>query len=256
MADFHDRVVVVTGGGSGIGEAAARLLASAGGQVAVVDNKGEAATAVAEAIVAEGGRAIAVVGDVRDETQVDDCCSRVLREWDGLDVLVNCAGISQNFRPTVKQELASWQRVIDVNLKGTYLFCRRAGQAMVERGRGGAIVNIASVVGCAGFPMRTAYGPSKAGVINLTAALAVEWAPHGIRVNAVAPGYILTPMVKAGLAAGNVNEAALRGRTPLGRLGTPEEVAALIAFLAGDDAAYITGVTVPIDGGWLAKGSV
>lgn len=136
-------------------------------------------------------------------------------------------------------------------MRGTYLCCRRVGQWMVEQEKS-AIVNMASIVGFGGFPARTSYGPAKAAIINLTQVLAVEWAKHNIRVNAVAPGYIATPLMEKAMQTGTLDRETIQRRIPLRRFGEPDDVAKAALFLVSDDAGYITGVTLPVDGGWLA----
>ena len=246
------KVALVTGAGSGLGRAIAVALAREGAEVAVKDIDVSSASEVAAAITGDcGRRAFAVVGDVSKEDEVDAMVGRALDRLDKIDILVNCAGVTQEFVPTIEQSVEKWDDVVGVHLRGTYLCSRRVGQWMTRQNKG-AIVNITSIVGFGGFPARTSYGPAKAAVINLTQVLAVEWARHNIRVNAVAPGYINAPMLDRFVTADEVDREALRKRTPLGRFGEPDEVARAVLFLVSDDASYVTGVTLPVDGGWLA----
>jgi NAD(P)-dependent dehydrogenase (short-subunit alcohol dehydrogenase family) len=242
-------VALVTGGASGIGKACAAQLRARGFRVAVADLAVTGGGIDAQAADAQ------LALDVTDEAAVADAVSRVTSAWGRLDAWVNAAGVVEAVRRTVDQPLADWQRVLDVNLKGTYLCCREAGRAMLALGRGGSIVNIGSVAAMVGIPGSTAYGPAKAAVATLTRNLAVEWARAGIRVNCVAPGYIETPM-SAELFGDDpaVRDASLR-RVPMRRLGQPDDIANAVVFLCSEQARYVTGVTLPVDGGWSALGA-
>jgi NAD(P)-dependent dehydrogenase (short-subunit alcohol dehydrogenase family) len=223
-----------------------------GADVAANDIDVSSASETAAAIMTDcGRRALAVAADVSKEDEVDAMVRRTLDRLETIDILVNCAGVAQEFVPTTEQSVEKWDHVLGVHLRGSYLCSRRAGQWMTRQKKG-AVVNIASIVGFGGFPARTSYGPAKAAIINLTQVLAVEWARHNIRVNAVAPGYINAPMLDRFVAADGADREALLKRTPLGRFGEPDEVARAVLFLVSDDASYITGVTLPVDGGWLA----
>lgn len=243
--------VIVTGAAEGIGWATARRFATAGARVALVDLHGDAARARAAEL---GGGHLGLACDVASEDHVADAVRSVLQAFGRLDVLVNNAGIGDQAPPTVRQEVAAFDRVLDVHLRGTFLMCRAAGAAMLEQGAG-AIVNIASIAGFAGIPGRNAYGAAKAGIAAMTRSLACEWARSGVRVNAVAPGYVHTALVDALVRNGALDAGAIEARTPMRRLARPEEIAAAIAFLASPEAGYITGATLPVDGGWLALGA-
>lgn len=250
---FAGKAILVTGAGRGIGQAIALGFAREGASVAVNAAHIETAEQTAELARGFGGKAIAIAADVADETQVDAMVERTVRELGGLDVLVNNAGVSQPIVPTLEQDSADWDRVMTTNLRSAYLCSKAAGRHMVAQ-HGGNIVNIASITGLTGQPMRTAYAPSKAAMLNLTKALAVEWGPHNINVNAVAPGYVMTDLVRTLISQGKINEEAMLKRTPLGRLSTPEDVAEAAMFLASDAARNITGIHIPVDAGWSVNG--
>ncbi len=243
-------VAVVTGGGSGIGRAASLLLAQAGARVVVADRDEAAA---GETAVDIGGAALAVACDVGDEAAVERLFAITLERHGRIDILVNNAGIAIR-RPSTELALADWERVVQVNMTGIFLCARSAARHMIAAGQGGAIVNTASIMGLSGgglYP-NISYQATKGAVVNMTRALAVEWAGHTIRVNAVAPTYVRTQLIAPILAQPDL-VAKIVGMTPLGRLAEPEEVAAAILFLAGPAAAMITGHTLPVDGGFLAQ---
>jgi NAD(P)-dependent dehydrogenase (short-subunit alcohol dehydrogenase family) len=243
--------VVVTGAAEGIGWASARRFAAAGARVALLDLQGDAVRARAAEL---GQGHLGLACDVASEEGVAAALHGVLQAFGRLDVLVNNAGIGDQAPPTLRQEVTAFDRVLDVHLRGTFLMCRAAGAMMLEQGAG-AIVNIASIAGLAGIPGRNAYGAAKAGIAAMTRSLACEWARGGVRVNAVAPGYVRTALVDALVRKGALDAQAIEARTPLRRLAQPEEIAAAIAFLASAEAGFITGVTLPVDGGWLALGA-
>jgi len=250
---FAGKAVLVTGGGRGIGQSIALGFAREGASVAV--NAAHLATAedTATQIRQAGGKALAIEANVADESQVKAMIDRVVRELGGLDILVNNAGVSQPIMPTLEQDTADWDRVMATNLRSAYLCSKAAGKHMVAQ-HSGKIVNIASITGLTGQPMRTAYAPSKAAMLNLTKALAVEWGPYNINVNAVAPGYVMTDLVRNFISQGKVNEEAMLKRTPLGRLSAPEDIAEAVMFLASDAARNITGIHIPVDAGWSVNG--
>ena len=255
--DLHldDKVAMVTGGGRGIGEAICMAFANEGAQVVVTDIDSDTAITVSENIKALGRKALAVKTDVSNRDEVVRLMESVLKEFGRIDILVNNAGISpkkEGGGPTLTWEIPpeEWDMVMGVNLKGTLFCSQQALKHMLSQKRG-AIVNISSIAGKAPhepMPSGAHYNTSKAGVINLTQKLARELAPHGIRVNAIAPGRIETLFVK--LSSQESNQAMLE-RTPMGRFGKPGEVANLVLFLASEVSSYITGETVNINGGWF-----
>ncbi len=250
---FKDKTVLVTGGGRGIGRAIAVGFAREGASVAI--NAAHLSSAEEAARIARefGGHVIAIEADVSDEAQVNAMVDRVVAEFGSLDIQVNNAGVSQPLVPLVEQDTADFDRTIAINLRGTYLCCKAAARGMIER-RSGNIVNIASITAHTGPPMRTAYAPSKAAVVNLTMTLAVELAKYNINVNSISPGYVLTDLVKNFVSQGKVNEEAVLRRTPLGRMSTTDDIANATLFLASDDARNITGTDLLVDGGWTANG--
>ncbi|MBL8906413.1 MAG: glucose 1-dehydrogenase [Rhizobiales bacterium] len=246
-------VALVTGGGSGIGKETCIAMAQAGATVRVIDRDGAAADAVAAEIAGQGGRACADAADVSDEAAVENLFANVASEAGGIDILVNNAGMAIR-KPSVELPRDDWEKVMAVNMTGVFLCSRIAARHMIARGKGGAIVNTASIMGLSGgglYP-NISYQTSKGAVVNMTRALAVEWAPHGIRVNAVAPTYVTTPFIAPLLAQPEL-VARIKAMTPLGRLAEPHEVALAILFLASPAAAMITGHTLAVDGGFLAQ---
>jgi NAD(P)-dependent dehydrogenase (short-subunit alcohol dehydrogenase family) len=244
--DLSGRRILVTGGSGGIGSAVARAFGRAGARVAV-NYVGDAHAA--EALVGEIGpdRALAVGADVGDEAEVDAMFERIESRWGGLDVLVNNAGIESHATPAWELSPQDWRRVLEVNLTGPFLCARLALRGMVER-RSGVIINMTSVHEVIAWSGHSAYTASKAGLAMLTRTLAQEASPHGVRVLNLAPGAIRTP-INADVWQSDEGLKDLRTKIPLGRIGEPEEVAAMAVILASDAAAYVTGTTVFVDGG-------
>ncbi|MBV1688896.1 glucose 1-dehydrogenase [Novosphingobium sp. G106] len=250
--DFSGRTVLVTGGGSGLGLATARRFAEGGATVVINDLREEAARQAAADL---GPHHLGVGGDVSKEEEVNAFVAEAVAFKGRLDVLVNNAGVPDSFTATVDQELSHWRRLIDIHLTGTYLVSKTVAPHMIAAGRGGAVVNLNSIAGVLGLPVRTAYSAAKAGIGMLTRVLGCEWGVHAIRVNAVAPGYMLTPLLQGLLDQGKVDGGRIRRRTPMGKFGTADHIADAITFLASDQAAFITGVTLPVDGGYMAFGA-
>jgi NAD(P)-dependent dehydrogenase (short-subunit alcohol dehydrogenase family) len=245
------RVAAVTGGGSGIGLASAQALARAGARVAILDRNPVAAEILAT--LGDGTDHFAVVADVADEASLEAAFQAVTERAKALDILVNSAGTAIR-RPAVELTVADWDTVVNVNMTGTFLASRIAARHMIATGTKGSIVNVSSIMGFSGgglYP-NISYQTTKGAIVNMTRALAVEWAPNGIRVNAVAPTYVRTPFI-AGLVADPDLVARIEAMTPLRRLADPEEVASAILFLAGPGASMVTGHTLPVDGGFLAQ---
>ena len=251
MERYKGKVAIVTGGARGIGAAIAHRLGSEGARVAIFDIDAEAGKRRLTELRERGVDAILVQGDVSREGDVKRCVSQVVETFGKINVLVNNAGIGFSGKPIFEQSLEEWNRVISVNLTGPYLFAKHAAEVMVKSG-GGVIVNIASTRALQSEPNTEPYSASKGGLLALTHSLAVSLAPYRIRVIAVSPGWIDTagwqvPPHKSQLTTLDHEQH------PAGRVGTPEDVAALVAFLASDEAGFITGTNVIIDGGMTVK---
>jgi NAD(P)-dependent dehydrogenase (short-subunit alcohol dehydrogenase family) len=250
------KVAVITGAGSGIGRAAADLFAREGAEVALVDLNAEAAKDATEQITAAGGRALAVGADVADAAQVDLAFRQISGEFGRIDVLYNNAGVN-SAGSVVDATDEDWDRCFAVNAKGTFLCSRAAGRLMVAAG-GGSIVNQGSVAAVVGIANFASYCASKGAVVALTRSMSVDLAPRNVRVNVICPGTVYTPLMEPMLRArGNGDLAAGLAMTtakyPIGRLGTPEEIAAVALFLASDDSSFLTGSVITADGGMTSQ---
>lgn len=249
MLNLSGKVAFVTGGASGIGEACSLMLAKQGAAVAVVDLKLDAAQKVVDAIKAAGGKAVALTADVSDEAQVAKAVTETVSQLGGLHIAVNNAGIGGDIALTADQTVEGWKKVISINLDGVFYCMRNQIPAMLKSG-GGSIVNIASILGQVAFANSAGYVAAKHGVVGLSKTTAVEYATQGIRVNSVGPGFIRTPLLGALPAEALEPIAQLHA---MKRLGESDEVAALVTFLASDEASFITGNYYAVDGGYLAS---
>jgi len=252
MADLKNKVAIITGARRGMGRTHALTLAKAGAKVVVSDISQEDCEKVVEEIKKDGGQAIAIKCDVSQKSEVEKMIKETIKKWGRVDILVNNAGICQ-FKPFLELSEEEWDRTINVNLKGYFLCAQAAAQEMAKQ-KSGAIVNIASVAmgqQGIGFANIAHYCASKGGVVGMTEALAVELAPYNIRVNAIAPGMIETPMIDP-IKSDPKSLEGLLSRVPMRRVGKPQEISNMVLFLSSEASSYMTGSTVVIDGGWLA----
>ncbi|MFC2005413.1 SDR family NAD(P)-dependent oxidoreductase [Chloroflexota bacterium] len=248
MFTLTGKVAVITGSGQGIGKAIALCFAEAGAHIVVVDRMEETAAQTADEIKAKGVRSITIIGDLRRGDVVTNMIEQTLKEFSTIDTLVNNVG-GQFSKPFLEYSERGWDTIIEENLKSAFLCTQAVGRVMIEQKKKGSITSIASRDGIDPSPLMAPYGASKAAIINLTKTLSVEWGPHNIRVNAIAPSLIVTAGVREVFRERpEMFERRLK-RVPLGRLGEPEDVAKVALFLASDAADYITGVTIPVDGG-------
>ena len=240
------RTALVTGAGKGLGRAVALGLAQAGANVALLARTAKDLEAVAAEIVTLGREAMALPADATRSAEVDGAVAKAVERFGAIDVLVHAAGGSLR-KPALEISDDEWESVIASNLDSTFYVCRAVGRVMVARGQG-SIINIASAAGLRGRPSNSPYSAAKAGVINLTRALAREWAPSGVRVNAIAPGRFLTPLTEDEMGDPERYQAFVR-QVPLGRIGRPEELVELTVWLASDASGFATGSVMVIDGG-------
>jgi len=252
MFDLKGKVAIITGARRGMGKSHALLFAKSGAKVVVADISLEDCQLVVDEIKKAGGEAIAVKCDVSKKAEVDEMIAATLKKWGKLDILVNNAGICQ-FKPFLELTEEEWDKALDINLKGYFLCAQAAAKEMIRQ-KSGIIINIASVAmgqQGVGFPTLAHYSASKGGIAAMSETLALELAPYNIRVNAIAPGAIDTPMVDPLRADSKTMEGTI-ARIPLRRMGKAEEVSNVVLFLASDESSYMTGSTVVVDGGWLS----
>lgn len=249
MNRMQGKVVVVTGAAKGMGRSHALLMASEGARLVVADVDEVGVAAVVRDISDAGGTAMAVTLNVTDENQWVQVVERVVQAWGGIDVLVNNAGIII-YKEVIDTPLDEWRRVMDINATGAFLGCRAVGAAMKRQGHG-AIVNVSSVLSQVGAPGVAAYQASKGAVTSLTKSAAVEFASFGVRVNAVHPGLVETPMIADFLGQPEAIDALL-GPTLIRRLARPEEISQAVLLLASDESSYMTGTSLMVDGGFSA----
>ena len=258
MFRLDGKRALITGAGSGIGEAIARLFAAQGAQILVADVQMDAAEQVAASIVKQGGSASALALDVADETQVCAAFDRVANQHGRIDIVVNNAGIS-HVGNILETSLEDWDRVLRVNAGGVFLCAREAVRHMLQQEpKGGVIINLSSVAAMIGLERRLPYSASKGAVLSLTRSIAIDFVGEGIRCNAICPGTVHTPFVEGYLRRSfpgqeDAVRQQLHARQPIGRMGLPEEIAAAALYLASDEAAFVTGTALIIDGGWTAK---
>ena len=253
MAGFEGKVAFITGAGSGIGREAAFGFAKGGAKVAVSDVDDAAGAETVSLIEAAGGTAMFVHANVADAAEVEAAIAATVEAFGGLNIVVNNAGIGGEANLTGEYSLEGWHKVIDINLNGVFYGMRYGIPAILASG-GGAIVNVSSILGLVGWGTAPAYVAAKHGVSGLTKAGAVEYAQQGIRVNSVHPGFIATPLLtNAGITSGSDLEAFIAGKHAMNRLGTADEVANLIVWLASDEASFVTGSNVAVDGGYTCQ---
>jgi NAD(P)-dependent dehydrogenase (short-subunit alcohol dehydrogenase family) len=249
---FKDKIVIATGGGSGMGLAAAKLFASEGASLAVVDIKGDDARAAAKVIQDKGGSALAIEGDVSNRDFAWASVDEVLSRFGRVDILLNIAGIA-TIKPAV--EYSEWEKILGVNLNAPFYWSQAAASRSMIPNKCGAIVNISSLAATVAYPNDVGYIASKAGVLGLTRSLAIEWVKHNIRVNCICPGFTDTQIIRDMEKIDPDRYAHRRQRVPMARAGRPEEMADAMAYLASDQSSYVTGTILYVDGGQLALSS-
>ncbi len=250
--DFSGKVALVTGASAGMGADTARAFAAAGAAVGLLDVNAEAVQQLADDITAGGARALALPCDVTDEAAVAAAIDTVVQTFGRLDMAFNNAGIQPPPADAAEGTADNFDRVAAVNLRGVWAAMKHELAVMREQGSGGAIVNCSSLGGLVGGPKRSAYHSTKFGIIGMTRSAGIEYAARGVRINAVCPGTIDTPMVERMVAGGELDLDQVLASTPMARLGTGDEIASAVLWLCSDGASYVTGVALPVDGGYTA----
>jgi NAD(P)-dependent dehydrogenase (short-subunit alcohol dehydrogenase family) len=251
---LKDKVALVTGASKGIGKGIAIRYAQEGAAVVIASRSMELLSGIAKEINKAGGQALALPLDVRRPESIQEVVDRTVQEYGRLDIMVNNAGVSMA-HPSEALPHIDWIRAVETDLFGVFYGCQSAGRQMMKQG-GGCIINITSIYGIVAAPMRAAYCASKAGANMLTKVLASEWADKNIRVNAIAPGYIRTELVQGVIDKGILPVGAIEKRTPQGRIGEVQDVLGAAVYLASDEASFVTGSIVTVDGGWVAYGYI
>lgn len=249
---LNEKVALITGASKGIGKGIAIRYSQEGARVVIVSRSMELLSAIADEISNLGGQALALRVDVRRPDSVQEVVDRTVHEYGRLDIMVNNAGISMA-HPSEDLSSEDWTRALETDLFGVFYGCQSAARQMMKQG-GGCIINVTSVYGIVAAPMRAAYCASKAGANMLTKVLASEWASKNIRVNAIAPGYVRTELVQGVIDKGVLPVGAIERRTPQGRIGEVEDVLGVAVYLASDEASFVTGSIMTVDGGWTAYG--
>lgn len=247
---LNGKVALITGGGTGIGEATAKIFAAEGAQVAITGRRKDILEGVAKAIVANGGKVLVVAGSVTEEAHVQSAVDQAVRTFGKIDILINNAGIGVFGKPLHETTDREWQEILDTNLTGVFRMTRAVIPHMLERG--GSIVNVSSVAGLVGIAGLAAYSGTKGALVALTRCLAIDYAKDKIRCNCVCPALVDTPMAADAIADPDLN-ATMMAKHPIGRFGTPDDVARMLLYLASDDASWVTGSLFTIDGGWTAQ---
>ena len=250
MFDLNGKVALVTGANKGLGYSIAMELAKAGADIVVVSRNGDDCNRVAAEIEAMGRKALACPCDVSKVEMINNLVNNSVEKFGKIDILINNAGIAVT-KPTEELTEEDWDKVINTNLKGVFLLAQAVGKQMISR-NAGKIINIASIFGLVGDKNVLPYLCSKGGVVQLTRGLALEWAKYNIQVNAIAPGYVVTPINVKELNEEKLQKYLL-GNTPMRRFGTPEEIASAAVYLASDESSYATGSILSVDGGWTAQ---